>query len=374
EITKVLGETFLALGEWADAETLLAESVALLEPQLGAHAERTLATRARWCECLDRRGDQRALAERERLLADLRAHLGPDHELAITTLDGVAHTCRTTGDLARSRALHVEAVERASRVLGAEHRHTLVARNNLALTESALGAHAAAVAIDREVWAIRQRVLGADHPFTLGSQANLALHLWYDRDAPGYPERLAEAAEHTTAARRGRERVLGPDHPETLLSGNNLMLIQMDRRDLVAAEATGRELVARYRQKLGEEHEDSLRAMANFVDLLCRTDDRTRWLEAEELAATTLANARRRYDGSHWMLGWHLMCAAVPALRLQQDLDAARELTVEALANFRATLGDRHARTRGAARRLVVRGAEFGWTIDSEWQRLVDAK
>ncbi len=370
ELTKVLGETFLSLGEWAEAETLLIESVALLTQQFGAGAEATLETRARLCECLDRRGDSRALPERERLLADLRAALGPDHPLAITTLDGVAHTYRTTGDLARSKTLHREAVERATRALGEEHRHTLVARNNLALTESALGDHAAAAAIDRDVWTIRQRVLGPDHPHTLASQANLALHLWYDRDSPGYPERLTEAEQHTTAAWRGRERVLGSDHPEALLSQNNLMLIQIARQDFTAAEATGRDLVARYRKTLGDEHEDSLRAMANFVDALCRSEDRAKWQEANELAVTTLASARRRFDDSQWMLGWHLMCAGAPLLRMQQDLDRARDLSVEALAIFRRTLGDAHARTHGAAKRLVTLGKQCGWTIDPDWERL----
>jgi hypothetical protein len=217
-------------------------------------------------------------------------------------------------------------------------------------------------------------VLGQDHPNTIASRANYALALWYDRDTPGYDARLVEAEQHTAEALRDRERVLGRDHPETLLSMNNLVLVQMDRKDLVAAVATGRDLCGRYRAKLGDEHEDTLRAMANFLDVLCRTEDRNQWLEAKDLSATTLANARRRYDAGNWMLGWHLMCAGVPLLRLQQDLDRARDMTIEALGIYRRTLGDGHARTRGAAKRLVVRGREFGWTVDPEWERLAGPK
>jgi hypothetical protein len=374
EITKVLGETFLSLGEWADARTLLSEAATLHERHVGPTREATFHSRARLCECLDRLGDATALPERERLLADLRQGLGPDHVLAIKTLDGIAHTCRTNGDLQRSRTLHQEAIERATRALGPEHSVTLVARNNLALTESALGQSPLAAAIHHDVWTIRQRVLGQDHPNTIASRANYALALWYDRDTPGYDARLVEAEQHTAEALRDRERVLGRDHPETLLSMNNLVLVQMDRKDLVAAVATGRDLCGRYRAKLGDEHEDTLRAMANFLDVLCRTEDRNQWLEAKDLSATTLANARRRYDAGNWMLGWHLMCAGVPLLRLQQDLDRARDMTIEALGIYRRTLGDGHARTRGAAKRLVVRGREFGWTVDPEWERLAGPK
>ncbi len=372
EVTAVLGETLLSLGDWSDAQKLLAEAAALRAQQFGADHRATFEIRAKLCACLDRLGDPNALAEREGLLADLRRALGPDDELAISTLDGVAHTCRTTGDLQRSRTLHLEAVERATRVLGAEHRFTLVARNNLAITEGDLGNYVAAAAIDREVWTIRQRVLGPEHPHTLASQANLALQLWYDRATPGYAERLQEAERHTTEALRGRERVLGVGHPQSLLSQNNLMLIQLAREDLAAAEATGRELVARYRRSLGDEHADTLRAVSNFCDVLSRTAERAKWREAADLSAANLVVARRVVPDDNWMLAWHMTCTAAPLFRLEEDLDRARDLAIEALAGYRRVLGDQHTRTRGLAKRLVSRGKQFGWTIDPEWERLAN--
>lgn len=368
-IVATLGNTYLSLGQWETARPLLEDAERLLAEAHGPVDDRTFEARQKHAEVLEQLGEERALELRERLLADVRAARGPDHPLAMTALDCFAHTLLQVGEVERARALHAEAQERRTRVLGAEHPDTLVSANNLASAESRLGHYRRAAEIDRATWEVRRRVLGEDHPHTISSQANLALNLLYDHWDSGYDERLREAAELTAAAIRQRRAILGPHHPETLNSINNLMLIQLRENDLDGAEATGRELMAASTAALGPEHADTLRVIANFCDSLCSSQDRAKWEEAKELSLRTLEIAERTMEPRNWVLAWHLKSAAMPLLRLA-EFERSRDLLVRALTIFRATLGDEHDRTVSTARRLVQVSTLGKLPIEPDWQAI----
>ena len=63
------------------------------------------------------------------------------------------------------------------RILGEDHPDTLISMNNLALTLRSQGDLGAARELHEQVLAGRRRVLGEDHPATLASMANLAATL-----------------------------------------------------------------------------------------------------------------------------------------------------------------------------------------------------
>ncbi len=245
-----LGQTYLALGEYATAEPHLLRALELQEAE---PEDTALAARlANLGQLHQRSGDYaeaedfltRAIAVRRRvaptdtvmihstefelatvyrhtgrlreaeaiylpMLEYLQRRLGPDADRTLSCQINLASLYQETGRLAAAESLQTLVLAASRRVEGDEAPATLFAMNNLANTMSSRGEIDAARMLMEQTLALKRRVFGPEHPSTLNSLAGLAeLHT----SAGAF----ADAAGFFREAIDLRTRVLGPAHPTTL--------------------------------------------------------------------------------------------------------------------------------------------------------------
>ncbi|HNH49637.1 MAG TPA: tetratricopeptide repeat protein, partial [Myxococcota bacterium] len=141
--------------------------------------------------------------------------LGPEHLDTLSTLQNLAVTLATQGDLDGARAYLERTLVAQTRILGAEHPTTLSTRLNFAITLKAKGDLSEARALLEDVLAAQTRILGREHSATLGTLQNLANTLAAQGD-------IAEARVLGEQAMVALSRILGPEHPDVLTALQNL--------------------------------------------------------------------------------------------------------------------------------------------------------
>ena len=279
----------------------------------------------------------------EKALALCRRILGDEHPNTLTSMNNLAETLASQGDLAGARTLQELALAVRRRMLGNEHPDTLTSMNNLAGTLWAQDDLAAARALQEQVLAVSRRVLGDKHPNTLSSMNNLAATLKAQGD-------LAAARRLEELVLTVRRHVLGDEHPDTLTSMNNLAVTLGALGDLVAARALQERVLAVSRRVLGDEHPNTLRSMNNLATTLKAQGDlaAARTLEEQTLAA------RRRVLGDEHPDTLTSMNNLAVTLGALGDLVATRALQERVLAVSRRVLGDEHPDTSISAWNLFV--------------------
>jgi len=162
-----------------------------------------------------------------RLTFDIRTKvLGPEHPNTLQSMNGLASSFWSLGQIKESAQLYEETLAIQRRVLGPEHHETLWSMNGLATSFWSLGQIKEAAQLHEETLAIRRRVLGPEHPETLRSMHGLASSFW----SLGQIKEAAQLYEETLAIQR---RILGPEHLDTLESVHVLesMHKNLDRLD-----------------------------------------------------------------------------------------------------------------------------------------------
>jgi tetratricopeptide (TPR) repeat protein len=216
------------VGNWPECERLLPHVLAAVGHglRLDVEGEAGLWLLNQVAHYLWSRGQyKQGLMILEQVLARDRLMFGDDHPDTLMSMNNLAVTRRTLGDLDGARELQEQALAGRRRVLGDDHPDTLMSMNNLAETRQSLGDLQGAHNLHEQTLAGCRRVLGEDHPNTLGSMNNLAL----TRRALGDLDGALELHEQTLA---GFRRVLGEDHPNTLLSMNNLAAVRRELGEL----------------------------------------------------------------------------------------------------------------------------------------------
>ncbi|MBK7956349.1 MAG: tetratricopeptide repeat protein [Candidatus Accumulibacter sp.] len=269
--------------------------------------------------------------------------LGDEHPDTLTSMNNLALTLRSQGDLPGARALQEQVLAIRRRVLGDEHPDTLSSMANLASTLRSQGDLPGARALEEQVLAISHRVLGDEHPDTLTSMNNLASTLQSQGDLPG-----ARALQEQVLALR--RRVLGDEHPDTLTSMGNLASTLRSQGDLPGARALQEQVLAISRRILGDEHPNTLTSMGNLASTLWSQGDLpgARALEEQVLAL------RRRVLGDEHPDTLSSMNNLASTLRSQGDLPGARALQEQVLAISCRVLGDEHPDTLNSMGSLAL--------------------
>jgi eukaryotic-like serine/threonine-protein kinase len=218
-----------------------------------------------------------------------RRVLGPRNPETLRTMSALANTLAFAGQSGGVEKLQSETLDIQRQVLGSEHPDTVQSMVNLAQVLDWQGHYAQAEKLQREALDIRRRTLGSQHPDTASLMGNLAdtLHL-AGRD----PEAEKLAREALDAQRRA----LGPDHPDTLYTMSLLAEI-LDAEDRNAeAEKLERETLDIQRRIFGPEHPDTLTTMESLANTLI---EEGRYPEAEKQARETLEIELRVLGPSH---------------------------------------------------------------------------
>ncbi len=289
-IQRTIGQTYLSLGRFEEAERHFGAALDLARGALGDEHEETLEAMtglATALEEMDRFDDAQPMYER--VLEVSRRTLGAESPLAITALHNLANLHRNRGRLAEAEALFDEALDLSDRAHGPEDPATLVTRKVRATLWRDLGRFDEAEAELREVLEAQRRVIGEDAPDAMGTLHNLAMLL---KDAG----RLAEAEPLYRELVEEERRVHGERHVETLLAMNSLGRLLQAQGKLAEAEATLRETLDAQREVLGDEHTDTLITTNNLALLLQETG---RLEEAEPLARRVEEVGRRVLGDEH---------------------------------------------------------------------------
>jgi tetratricopeptide (TPR) repeat protein len=376
-IRLTLGETYRALGRYAEAQPHLERSVRLRTDRLGPSHPDTLLSQNQLAVLHYRRGkyDQAKTLYQE-AIDGFASQLGADHPHTLTTKNNLAMLCKAQAKYGQAERLYQEVLAARTAQLGADHPHTLTSKNNLAVLYQAQGKYGQAERLYQEVLAARTAQLGADHPSTLTSTNNLA-RLYqaqgkYDRAEPLFQEALDTStdqlgADHPNTLQckndlaglyqhqgkydqaealfqevlEARTAQLGADHPDTLTSKNGLALLYYSQGKYDRAEALYREAINASGAKLGADHPSTLTTKHNLALLYLR---QRKYAQAEPLLKETLAgrSAQLGVDHPDTLASKNNLAGLY---HVQRKYDLAASLYQEVLDAFTAQLGADHPDT-----------------------------
>jgi tetratricopeptide (TPR) repeat protein len=373
-IRKTIGNTYLDLGIYPEAERQIERSLALRRRLLGEDHPDTLAS-LRDLAILYRRQDKPAQAETllTKVLDVQRRVLGEDHPdtlesahdlglvyydqekfvqaepLLIKALDGqrrtlgekhpstaltmnnLAELYKDEGKFARAEPLHIRALEIQRSVLGKEHPDTLDTMNSLAVLYAAEGKTAQAERLYTTVLGVQRRVLGAEHTGTLVTMTNLANLLRTEG-------RYTEAESLQTRTLELDRRVLGEEAMETTSSMNNLASTYQMQGKYAQAEALFIKVLEIRRRISGEENPATALAMNNLAVLYGKEG---KWAQAEPFLASALA-IRRRVLGDEHPLTLMSMGNLGFVYQVQGKYAQAEPLSIRAVEGMRRVEGEEH--------------------------------
>jgi eukaryotic-like serine/threonine-protein kinase len=270
DLRDTLGAVYFDLGQYATAEPLLRDAVALHRTVSGNESAETAAALHRLGATLRRLNRTiEAEAALQEALATRRKFFGGEDLSVADTLYELAGLVNDVRSSAERHAIMESVLAIRRKALGDEHPKVAQAIAGLGYTtQEALG-HEQAVQFHAEGLAMRRRLLGNDHPDVAASL-----------DALGYSiTHLGQVNEGAAAYREAfgvRRRVLGDQHPRmvvSLLRFTGQLSAQTVDPDALALV---REFVASQRNLLPRESfllAPSLLALASLVDLPNRPEE-----------------------------------------------------------------------------------------------------
>ncbi len=311
EIRRTLGQTYMALGEYAAAEAQLTQSLAIRCREEGENSVHAAMTHTDLAQALEQQGKIDTAEPHFVKVADIyRQELGADHPDTLVAVNNLAHVYFRQGKYDLAEPLYVQSLEGMRRRHGDEGHETLTVMYNLASIYFFRDKSDLSAPLAQQVLAARRRTLGAEHPQTLMSLNQVAFIEAgcgrYDRAEPLYREAID-----------ARRRVLGEDHPYTLTAMANLADVYLNQDRLDQAEPLLADTLARRRRALGEDNPSTLLTAEQLARLHAR---RGRHELARSMHAAVL-EARRRVLGegnertadSYAQLGRSLLDLGKPA-------------------------------------------------------------
>ena len=288
-VRQTIGDTYVELGLYAQAEPQLTAAFDLQRRALGEGNAGTLHTEQTLADLYQREGKYDAGEAMARGLIATERRLGRGNSIeaiaAMITLADIAGQGRA--DYARAELLDRQVLAMERRVLGESDRLTLDTMNNLAAVLTREAKYGPAEELYRQLIAVKQRVLGADHPDTLASRNGLGV--LYRNEG-----KYAQAEAELKTVLQGRRRAEGQEHRDTLASMNGLGLLYAIEGRYGEAEPLLTGAVSTSARVLGEDNPDAQSCLNNLADMYRRENK----LKESEAAYRRLLAARLRTYGA----------------------------------------------------------------------------
>jgi tetratricopeptide (TPR) repeat protein len=322
-VRMTLGETYEALGLYADAELQVRAAEAIRARVLGEEHQDTLCARSILAGVLISRFRHEEAETLARQTAETqRRVLGAEHPDTLTTMNRLGVALSNRNKLAEAEQIHRQTLETQRRVLGEEHIDTLRSLVDLGTVFLEQRRYVEAEALLRQALETECNILGDEHPETMRAMNALALVL--ERQ-----EQYAEAEELHRRTWEVDERILGPDHPRTQLAMNSLLRVLRTQGKV----AETRPLVARRinrLKRLAQRPDAGAPALRNCaLELLtCEPADLR-----DPRAALPFAERAAALDGRQ---DPDILDTLALAYELNGDLDRAIETQRDAIARARA--------------------------------------
>ncbi len=289
-IRQTIGDTYLKLGLYPDAQREIERAVDLRRRVAGEEAPDTMNSMNSLAESYLRQGKlEQAESLYSKIVAGERRVLGDEHRDTLASMADLAVLYRQQGKYAQAEALLIKTLKLQQRSLGEEHSDTLSMMNNLAVLYGRQGKNAQAEPLYERILDIRRRRQGEQHPLTLGVMNNLGV-AYMSQGKYAQAEPLLEKVLEV------RRRVVGEEHPDTLASGISLAFLYKNQGKYAQAEPLLVQVIEVQRRVLGEEHPDTLTAMGNLA-VVYRLE--RKYAEAEPLVVRALAGSRRVLGEEH---------------------------------------------------------------------------
>jgi len=187
-----------------------------------------------------------------------RESIGPDDVATIEAEDRLGTALRQQGKHAEGIAIHESLRERCERLFGPESRATLAVLYSLVNDYDAAGREEEALRLSRDLLAKSRIAYGDNHQSTLKTMHQQAALLSQE----GH---LEEALPLIKEAYAGRLKLLGSDDTDTVNSLNNLAGVYKKLGQTDEALALFEQNLEQLRAKLGPEHLRTLMAMTNVA-------------------------------------------------------------------------------------------------------------
>jgi tetratricopeptide (TPR) repeat protein/tRNA A-37 threonylcarbamoyl transferase component Bud32 len=265
-IRRTLGQTYLGLGLFEQAEPHLTRALALYSDHVGANDPETLRT-ASLVGSLDfYRGQYDPAIERLKATADAQARiLGEGNIDTLTTLNLLAGVYYEQGRPDDAAATAKKVVDAAAKGVGETSEPAMAARSVIATVDMDGGRLDEAEKTLLYSLELQRRKAGTD-------DAPPVMSIMNDLGQVYLAQKRPEDAERITADALARaRRVLGNDHKETLTYINNLAIAKRRLGKLDEAEALYTEGYEGSRRTIGAEAPSTLISMVNLGSFYVKT-------------------------------------------------------------------------------------------------------
>jgi tetratricopeptide (TPR) repeat protein len=335
QIRQTIGNAYLDLGVYPEAQNQLERAVGLRRHLLGEEHPDTLSSLRNLAVVYRGQGKQ---AEAEsvltRVLGAQRRVLGEDNPDTLESAYDLALLYNDQEKYRQAEPLLIQALDGQRHNLGERHPSTALTMNTLAEFYRGEGKYAQAEPLDTRALEIQRSVLGDEHPNTLFTTSSLA-SLYEDEGKYEQSERLF------TNALQVQRHLLGEEHMETLETMTNLANLYRIEGRYAAAESLGTRTLEIQRRVLGETHTDTLTSMNNLAALY---DVQGRYAQAEPIDLKLL-DIRRRVLGEENSVTARAMNNLAVLYGKEGKWDKARSFLADSLAIRRRVLGEDHPLT-----------------------------
>ncbi|KAJ7807724.1 hypothetical protein B0H13DRAFT_2295736 [Mycena leptocephala] len=320
--------------------------------------------------------------------------LGDNHLDTLNAMASLAFTYQNLREFKKAEQLQLVVLEKRKQLLGDDHPDTLRAMNNLAATYWELNEFKKAEELQVIVLEKGKQLLGDDHLDTLLAMANLAvtygqlkeftkarLLCWRNANSfwamiiqtPCLPwviwqiptgsskssqrqknlrqlQEFKKAEELEVIVLEKRKQLLGDDHPDTLHAMANLASTYHKLKQFTRAAELEVVVLEKQKQLLGDDHPDTLLAMANLAATYRLLEDFTK---AEELGVAVLEKQKQLLGDDH-PDALHAMDNLAATYHKLKEFTKAEGLDVVVLDKRKQLLGDHHPDTLRAMGNLAT--------------------
>ncbi len=344
DLEAVIGDSYMALGRYDEAEPHLRTAVHLRAIAYGDHSMQMASALDNLAMVYLDRGELPTADSLFRTALAMHRQSSPRPDtLTATLLDNLGSVQHSMGHPAESERSRREALDLRVRVLGQHGDEVVTTMNNLAVALGEQNRWAAAESLQRAALGIAV----ANHPEPTPEVANLENALATALDIQG---KFVPAESLYVDVIALRARLLGRDHPDYLFTLSNFAGFLFDRGQYARAEQMAREILAQRGKTLPESQPvigAALQTLGRCLDREGRTAEGARALsESVEL--------RRKYLGSdHWLTASGLSVLGDHFLTMH-DYPRAERLLLEAEAILQRNLPAGHPRAVANEKHLVA--------------------
>src|SRR6185369_2726387 len=277
---------------------------------------------------------------------------GPEHPSVATDLNNLARLFFATDRLTNAELLMRRSLAIDENSFGAEDPTVAIDLNNLAILLWATDRPAKAEPLTRRALAIDEKCLGAEHP-AVSRDLNTLGQLLQDTN------QLAEAEPLMRRALAIDETSFGADHPTIAIRLNNLALLLEDMERFSEAEPLMRRALAIEEKSFGADHPKVATALNNMAVLLLRTKRAT---DAEPLIRRALEIDEKSLGADSPIVARDLntLATLLHSTNRLAEADPLQRRSLVTFIEFSRRTGHQHPYLQSAFRNYIIRLKEVG--------------